>query len=293
MTGQLSGRSAIITGANQGLGKAIARAFIEAGANVLLCARDMTLLEQTRDELAPLAHADQKVIIQRCDVSNAAEVDQLVVTAIDQFGTFQILVNNAGVYGPKGLSESVDWAEWTRAIEINLYGTALPIRAVLPHFRAANYGKIINLSGGGATNPLPRFSAYAASKAAVVRFTETIAVEMQELAAKIDVNAVAPGALNTRLLDEVLEAGPDAVGAQFYQRAQVQKKTGGTSPEKGANLCVYLASAASDGISGRLISAVWDPWETLADHNDDMKDSDIYMLRRIVPKDRGQNWGDR
>ena len=137
-----------------------------------------------------------------------------------------MLVNNAGVYGPKGLTEDVAWDEWEQAIRVNLFGSVLCCRAVLPHFRANGYGKIIQLSGGGATSPLPRLSAYAASKAAVVRFAETLAEELRGTG--IDVNAIAPGALNTRLLDEVLEAGPERVGDSFYERALEQQSSGGT-----------------------------------------------------------------
>jgi NAD(P)-dependent dehydrogenase (short-subunit alcohol dehydrogenase family) len=286
----LQNRTAIITGANQGLGEAIAKAFVAAGASVYLCARNDVLLKQVRDQIAEDAAAGQRVLAEPCDVSKPDEVEKLVRNAIDAFGKIDILVNNAGVYGPKGESESVDWDEWQQALEINLYGTVLPIRALLPHFKASSYGKIINISGGGATNPLPRFSAYAASKAAVVRFSETIAEEVR--AFHIDVNAIAPGALNTRLLDEVLESGPEVVGENFYKRALEQKERGGVPLERGADLCVFLASAASDGITGKLISAIWDPWEKLPEHQQQLQ-SDIYTLRRIIPKDRGQDWGDR
>ncbi|MEP6984860.1 MAG: SDR family oxidoreductase, partial [Chloroflexota bacterium] len=286
----LQNRSAIITGANQGLGEAIAKAFVAAGANVYLCARNLDLLNQVRDKLAKGATAEQKVLAEACDVSKPEQVDRLVGNALAALGKIDILVNNAGVYGPKGESESVDWEEWQQALEINLYGNVLPTRALLPHFKAAGYGKIINISGGGATNPLPRFSAYAASKAAVVRFSETIAEEVRPF--HIDVNAVAPGALNTRLLDEVLDSGPDVVGENFYKRALEQKEQGGAPLERGADLCVFLASAASDGITGKLISAIWDPWEKLPEHQQQLQ-SDIYTLRRIIPKDRGQDWGER
>lgn len=149
-------------------------------------------------------------------------------------------------------------------------------------------GKIVNLSGGGATNPLPRLSAYAASKAAVVRLTETLAEELREFS--IMVNAIAPGALNTRFLDEVLQAGPELVGSTFYEKALKQRNTGGAPIEKGVALCVYLASSASDGITGKLISALWDPWERLADLQTELRSSDIYTLRRIVPEDRGKKF---
>ena len=287
----LQGRAAIVTGANQGLGAAIARAFVAQGASVLICARDMNLLEQARSDLAAQALPNQVVAAQAADVSCRADVNRLVATALQLFPRLHILVNNAGIYGPKGLIEDVDWDEWVKAIEINLYGSVLMCCAVLPHFKAHHYGKIIQLSGGGATNPLPRISAYAASKAAVVRFAETLAEEVRE--DHIDVNAIAPGALNTRLLEQVLEAGPEKVGQAFYERSIKQKAQGGAPLDKGANLAIFLASAASDGITGKLLSAVWDPWESLPEHLSELHKTDIYTLRRIVPKDRGLGWGDR
>src|SRR5262249_14864452 len=150
-----------------------------------------------------------------------------------------------------GKLAEVDWTEWVQTISINLLGTVLMCRLALPMLRRSRRGKIINLSGGGATAPLPRFSAYAASKAAGVRFTENLAAELA--GESIDVNAIAPGALNTRLLDEVLEAGPERVGKKFYDQAIEQRKSGGVPLEKGAALGVFLASSDSDGITGRLI----------------------------------------
>jgi NAD(P)-dependent dehydrogenase (short-subunit alcohol dehydrogenase family) len=288
--GVLAGRAALITGASQGLGLAIAQAYVRAGASVVLCARDPQMLEQARVATVALAGPDQRVLTQVADVAQPADVERLAAGALKAFPQLHILVNNAGIYGPKGLIEEVDWAEWARAIEINLYGSILACRAVLPHFKASHYGKIIQLSGGGATNPLPRLSAYAASKAAIVRFAETLAEEVR--ADGIDVNSIAPGALNTRLLDEVLEAGPEKVGQVFYERMVKLKAEGGTPLERGADLAVFLASAASDGLTGKLISAVWDPWETLPNHRAELAQTDIYTLRRIVPKDRGQRWGD-
>ena len=151
--------------------------------------------------------------------------------------------------------------------------------------RQQRYGKIIALSGGGATAPLPRISAYAASKAAVVRFIETLALEVADDG--IDMNSIAPGALNTRLLDQVLDAGPDVVGTDYFARMVREKERGGTPLETGAELVRFLASAASDGITGRLISAVWDDWRHMLDLRDRLATSDVYTLRRIVPEDRG------
>ena len=278
----LQGRNAIITGASHGLGLEIARAFVREGARIAICARDGTALDATAGEL----HAMAAVV----DVSVEESVRRFVTDAVAQLGSVDILVNNAGVYGPMGAIDEVDWTEWTKAIEINLFGSVLMCRHVVPHMRERGYGKIIQLSGGGATNPLPRLSAYAASKAAVVRFAETLAEEVREYG--IDVNSVAPGPLNTRLLDEVLAAGPERVGRDFYERAVKQKAGGGADLGRGAALAVFLASAASDGITGKLLSAIWDPWEELPTRAADLA-GDVYTIRRIVPRDRGLGWGDR
>jgi|ERR1051326_7686020 3-oxoacyl-[acyl-carrier protein] reductase len=285
----LLGRTAVITGGNRGLGLEIAGAYVDAGANVMVCARDADLLEAAGAALK--RRAETSVIWRTADVTDEPQVNAVIEEAVSKFGSIQILVNNAGVYGPFGLLEDVDLAEWSRAIEINLRGSVLPIRAALPHFKAQAYGKIIQLSGGGATNPLPRISSYAASKAAVVRLAETVAEECRDY--NIDVNSIAPGALNTRLLDDVLAAGPDKVGAAFFARAVRQKEEGGADLRLSSELSVFLASSASDGITGRLISALWDDWRIWPDHLADLSASDIYTLRRIVGRDRGMNWGDK
>jgi 3-oxoacyl-[acyl-carrier protein] reductase len=285
----LTGCSAIISGASQGLGRAIAAHFVRAGASVLLVARDREVLGQAERDLAGQAVRPGQVVVGYAGDVSRPEVCQAVVSrALAVLPGLTALVNNAGVYGPKGPVEENDWGEWVRAVEINLFGTVLMCRAALPHLRSRRYGKIINLSGGGATAPLPRLSAYAASKAAVVRFTETLAEEVR--GEHIDVNAVAPGALNTRLLDEVLAAGPEKVGRAFYERSLRQKAEGGTALDRGAELAAFLASAASDGITGRLLSAVWDDWACLPARRQQLVDSDIFTLRRIVPRDRGQQW---
>jgi NAD(P)-dependent dehydrogenase (short-subunit alcohol dehydrogenase family) len=285
----LAGRTALITGANQGLGLQIARSYVEAGASVMLCARDGERLDRARTEVASLAGREQRVLAHRADISRADEATGLVAATLAQFSELHVLVNNAGVYGPMGSIEEVDWASWVKAIEVNLFGSVLMCRAVLPHFKAHRHGKIIQLSGGGATSPMPRISAYAASKAAVVRFAETVAEEVREDG--IDVNAIAPGGLNTRMLDEVLAAGPDRTGQKFYDQMLKQKAQGGAPLERGAALAVFLGSRASDGISGKLFSAIWDPWETFDEHIDDLRNTDVYTLRRIVPADRGLHWG--
>jgi NAD(P)-dependent dehydrogenase (short-subunit alcohol dehydrogenase family) len=283
----LAGRRVLITGGSEGFGFALARACLNQGASVMLCARSSQKVEQAVDQLSSLTRAGAAIAGMPADVARPGDMERLVAATQDRLGGLDVLMANAGVYGPKGPIEQVDWDDWARAVEINLNGAVLSCRAVLPHFKAQRAGKIVVMSGGGATRPMPYFSAYAASKAAVVRFVETLAGEVADFG--IDCNCVAPGALNTRMLDEVLRAGPEAVGRAFYEASANQKATGGDSLELGAALCVFLASAASGGITGKLISAKWDPWSDLARRRDELR-SDIYTLRRIVPGDRGKDW---
>src|SRR5579871_6901153 len=143
----LANLSALITGANQGLGKEIAARFVRAGANVLLTARNTDLLEQVRSELQQLAKPTQRILTMKNDVADRASCDAVAAYALKEFPTLSILVNNAGVYGPKGAIEDVNWDEWIQAIEINLFGTVYMSRALIPHFKSQKHGKIINLSG--------------------------------------------------------------------------------------------------------------------------------------------------
>ncbi|HEX5926654.1 MAG TPA: SDR family oxidoreductase [Baekduia sp.] len=287
MSGALEGRAALITGGARGLGLEIARAYLREGARIVICSRSVAALAAAQEELA----AAGEVHAHAADVSVPEAAQELVAFAAEKLGGLDILVNNAGVYGPKGAIDEIVWAQWVRAIEINLMGSVLPARFALGHLRQSERGKVVQLSGGGATSPLPMLSAYAASKAAVVRFAETLAHEVA--GDGIDVNAIAPGALNTTMLDEVLEAGPEAVGEAFYAKAVEQRDNGGTPLTYGAELAVYLGSRRSDGITGRLLSAVWDPWEELEQHAETLEESDIYTLRRIVPAERGEGWGER
>jgi NAD(P)-dependent dehydrogenase (short-subunit alcohol dehydrogenase family) len=278
----------LVTGASQGLGKSIAEAFVREGAHVAICARDRNMIGAAKEDLERIALPGQRILARECDVTSKSEVPELFSAIDRELGAIDVLVNNAGVYGPKGPSEQVDLDEWIRALEINLVGTFLVTREAITRMKLKRRGKIINLSGGGATNPMPRISSYAAAKAAVVRLTETLAEELRDF--EIQVNAIAPGALNTRLLDEILEAGPAIVGTEFYHKALKQRDSGGAGLEKAANLCVYLASAESATLTGKLLSALWDPWEKLHEFSNDLEKSDVYTLRRIVPSDRGFDW---
>jgi len=281
----LKDKVSIITGGSMGIGKAIALAFAREGSHLVLTSRTESELEAARQELENFVST--RVEVFRADVSKPKEVKDLVDFTLAKFTTIDVLVNCAGIYGPIGFVTDIDSEKWIEAININLYGTFLCIRAVLPTMIENKKGKIINFSGGGAASPRPRFSAYSASKAAVVRLTETLAEEVKER--NIDINAIAPGAVNTRLLGQVLEAG-EAAGKDSLAKSIKQKEEGGVPPEKVAELAVFLASSESDGLSGRLISLQWDNWRKIPKYLDKVMSSDIYTMRRIIPKDRGYQW---
>ena len=291
MNKKLQDKVAIVTGANQGLGFEIAKSFLISGASVVICARNADLLEKARLNLVAYATENQRILSIPSDVSSINDVKEIVNKTLIELKGCHILVNNAGIYGPKGSIETNDWSEWVKTIEINLFGSILMARELIPIFKKQRYGKIIQLSGGGATNPMPNISAYAVSKAAVIRFIETIAEELKGF--NIDVNAIAPGALNTRMLDEIMEAGPDRVGINFFEKSKKQKDNGGAGLIKASELAVFLANNDSDGITGKLISAVWDKWEEFPSHKDELNSSDIFTLRRIVGLDRNIGWSDK
>jgi len=276
---KLEGKTAIITGAGRGIGKAIALAFAREGADVVVVSRTLPQIAETAAQIKGLVRCALAI---RGDIAEKEDVDNAVTLAIKEFGKVDILVNNAGIQGPIGPMVENNIDHWMKALHINLVGTYLCTRAVLPIMIEHHQGKIVNLSGGGATSPRPYFSAYAASKAAVVRLTETVAEEVKEF--NIQVNAIAPGAVNTKMLEEVLAAGK-AAGEKASAEAKRQLETGGTSPERVAALAVFLASDESDGLTGRLISAVWDDWEGMRDRIPEIMSSALYTLRRISPED--------
>jgi len=252
---ELRGKRCLVTGGGRGIGRAIALALAREGARLALMARTESELDQTADLLSSMGVEALKL---RVDVGRREEVDEAIEELLAGWGGIDVLVNNAGVQGPIGRVEEVDPEDWMQALQVNLGGCFYCTRKVLPAMIAQGYGKIINLSGGGAVGPRPFFSAYSASKAGVVRFSENLAGEVAEYG--IDVNAIAPGAVNTRMLDERLEAGAE-VGAGEMDRDQQLLRDGGTDPECPAALVVYLSSPRSDGLTGRLLAAVWDRWE--------------------------------
>ena len=275
-----------ITGVSEGLGKVLCKEYLNNGAKVFACARNIDKISQYFKD-----YMGKNLLIIKADVSSESEIAQFFESGINFFGGLDVLVNNAGIYGPKGNIDDIDIDDWKYCLDVNLMGSVNAVRYSLPIMKRNKRGKIIQLSGGGATNPMPNLTAYAVSKAAIVRFVESVALEVKEY--NIFINAIAPGPLNTRLLDEILEAGPDKVGHDFYKKSLNQKEDGGVSLQNAIDLSMFLSSNSSDGITGKLISAIWDKWQDWNQHLGDLSNSDIYTLRRITGKDREFDWGDK
>jgi NAD(P)-dependent dehydrogenase (short-subunit alcohol dehydrogenase family) len=270
------GRVAIITGGGQGIGRLLAVRIAELGATVGVVARTRADVEQTALAVAQVGgHAEAF----QADVSRPDEISSVVQRTVEIHGRVDILITAAGVYGPIGPVVNVDLAAWEETIRINLLGTLYSIRAALPLMVAQRAGKIIAFSGGGGAAPRPRFSAYAASKAAVVRLVETVAAEVAEYG--IDINTVAPGPMPTRLHAEVIRQASGAGEAEVSKAREILDGGPG-SMDRVVGLVRFLASRQSDGLTGRLISAVWDEWETFADRLAEIRGSELYTLRRIT-----------
>lgn len=279
----------LITGANQGLGFEIAKYFAKKGSKLIICARNKKKLNIAKNFLLK-SNTSSKIESHVLDISNSEKVD-IFFSKIIKKNKIDILINNAGVYGPKGNSEELDWNQWVKTININLLGSINIINKTIKCFKRQKYGKIIQIAGGGAASLFPYFSPYAVSKAGLVRFVENISKEVENK--NIFINAIAPGPVNTRMLDEVLLAGPNKVGKIFYKNALKQKKNGGTDFHKIISLVEYLSHKKSNGISGKLISVLWDNWQNFHKKKKILKNSDVGTLRRIAGRDRNLSFFDR
>lgn len=276
---KLKDKVALITGAGRGIGEAIALAYAREGAALALVSRTRSELEAVASKIKSTGGQAEAII---ADIGVEEDVSDLVRKVLQRYGRIDVLVNCAGIYGPIGPLWKSNAREWVNTLNTNLVGTFLCSRAFVGHMVERRSGKIINLSGGGGATPVPRFSAYAASKAAVVRLTENLAEEVREYG--IDVNAIAPGLIDTKLQNRVLEAGENA-GELFSRIRQLRADgQGGVSPEVPAGLAVFLASSASDGLTGRLISAPHDGWERWdAQQIQRISQAPWFTLRRIDP----------
>jgi len=264
----------VLTGSSGGIGKFLADSLTAKGHSVCRIAR-----------------SPQDGFAIPCDVSDWAALQNCAKKISKRWNIVDGLICCAGVQEPIGPTMEIDPAAWRSTLAVNLDGTFFSIRAFHSLLcQSQRRAKIICFSGGGSTSPRPNFAAYGVSKTGVVRLVETLAAEWR--GQPLDINAVAPGAIFTRMTEQVLARGAAMAGKKEFEQASRQPRENAAQLEKVLGLIEFLLSSRSDGITGKLISAVWDPWEKLHEFKDDLN-SDIYTLRRITPKDRGKTWGDK
>jgi short-subunit dehydrogenase len=273
---------AIVTGASRGLGRLCARELATHGVNLLLVARNQTALADVAVE-TKMKYPGCEVTTLGCDLRDP-DASERVREAADQLGPIDILVNNAAVQGPIGRAWEVPWREFEDAVRLDFLVPVALCRAFIPSMRAMGRGWIINISGGGATGPRPMFTAYAAAKTALVRFTETLAIETERDG--IRVNAVAPGAFASGITKVVHSCAENAGEAEAATAQRLLDSEDTANAEKAARLVVYLTVGEGRDVTGKLISAVWDRWDSFHRHPEVVVHKDVFTLRRILPEER-------
>ncbi|MGB8216471.1 MAG: SDR family oxidoreductase [Candidatus Methanoperedens sp.] len=263
----------LITGGGSGIGAALAVDLAANGHSVIICGR-------REKNLKEVAGTSKNVYYHVCDVSDEKSVIDFLNFVKSKFDHIDVIINSAGLFGAIGRFDKTDSQMWKKTFEINMFGVYLVTKHFLDLLLRSDVKKIINFSGGGAFGAFPNYSAYAVSKAAVVRFSENIAAELKDLG--VQVNCVAPGFVATEIHDATLQVGEETSGEHF-KKTMAQLKEGSVPMEVVVECVKFLISPESDGLTGKTISARFDKWNSdiFKKFIDQITGSELYTMRRI------------
>ena len=247
---EIRGRTIIVTGGGSGIGRAIAQECARAGARVVVCGRR---LEQLAETATLVKNAGGVCEAIRTDITDPLQTEDLIKKCFEFFGTVDILINNAGSFAGMAPLWEADPTTWWRDIEINLRGTMLCCRAILPHFIERKNGMIINLSGGGATWPNLGGSSYGSSKAAVLRLTDTLAAELRVIESPVVVSALDPGFNKTAMTKDLAGKKDSHKWQPHVHRLLTEARD--DQPQVCAATVLALVNEAGPEINGRLFNA--------------------------------------
>lgn len=243
----LSGRTAVVTGASRGIGRAIALRLAESGAKVACIARNLEKLEEVAGEIRSLG---AEATIHQCDVTETDQVQKTVDAIHEDVGNIHILINNAGITRDTLLPRMSD-EDWDSVISSNLRSVFLFTRAVGQLMVRAKQGRIVNISSISGLIGNPGQANYSASKAGVIGFTQTVAREFASKRRPITVNAVCPGFIHSDMTEVLAEAGGDAFQEVVKQRIPLQRLG---EPEEVADLVLYLVSDSAAYLTGQVLT---------------------------------------
>lgn len=266
----IQGKVVLIVGSSGAIGSAIAKEFVRRKAVVALASRSMPAAAFFEEIAIP---QDQWLQI---DVTDLRSIEKAMELLEDRLGRIEFMVNASGVYGPIGPLKYNDPSAWVDAVQTNIVGAFNLMHAVIPQMSRHGGGRVLHFSGGGGLYGRPFFTCYSACKAAIVRLTESVALELKDQ--NIFVNAIAPGPVKSRMWDELRSAGA-AAGNEALQELQSLEESGGVSADRAASLAVALCETSLP-ITGKVISAIWDDWEHLESYAEEILTTPAWTLRR-------------